>query len=68
MAASRPEDGLQLSRPRALSTDAGSEAANELGGFGEVAEEVVYEDDANLTYTDQAMDYEIGRASCRERV
>ena len=32
------------------------EAANELGGFGEVAEEVVYEDDANLTYTDQAME------------
>ena len=32
------------------------EAANELGGFGEVAEEVVYEDDANLTYTDQAVE------------
>ncbi|WP_045772938.1 transcription termination factor NusA [Streptococcus gordonii] len=32
------------------------EAANELGGFGEVAEEVVYEDDANLTYSDQAME------------
>ena len=32
------------------------EAANELGGFGEVAEEVVYEDDANQTYTDQAME------------
>ena len=32
------------------------EAANELGGFGEVTEEVVYEDDANLTYTDQAME------------
>jgi len=32
------------------------EAANGLGGFGEVAEEVVYEDDANLTYTDQAME------------
>lgn len=32
------------------------EVANELGGFGEVAEEVVYEDDANLTYTDQAME------------
>ena len=32
------------------------EAANELGGFGEVAEEVVYEDDANLTYTDRAME------------
>lgn len=32
------------------------EAANELGGFGEVAEEVVYEDNANLTYTDQAME------------
>lgn len=32
------------------------EAANELGGFGEVAEEVVYENDANLTYTDQAME------------
>ncbi|KXT71670.1 Transcription termination protein NusA [Streptococcus gordonii] len=32
------------------------EAANELGGFGEVAEEVVYEDEANLTYTDQAME------------
>ena len=32
------------------------EEANELGGFGEVAEEVVYEDDANLTYTDQAME------------
>ena len=32
------------------------EAANELGGFGEVAEEVVYEDDTNLTYTDQAME------------
>ena len=32
------------------------EAANELGGFGEVAEEVVYEDDSNLTYTDQAME------------
>ena len=32
------------------------EAANELGGFGEVAEEVIYEEDANLTYTDQAME------------
>ena len=32
------------------------EAANELGGFGEVAEEVVYEDDANLTYTDQSVE------------
>ena len=32
------------------------EAANELGGFGEVAEEAVYENDANLTYTDQAME------------
>ena len=32
------------------------EAANELGGFGEVSEEVVYEDDANLTYTDRAME------------
>lgn len=32
------------------------EAANELGGFGEVAEEVIYEDDANLTYTDQAVE------------
>ena len=32
------------------------EAANELGGFGEVAEEGVYEDYANLTYTDQAME------------
>ena len=32
------------------------EGANELGGFGEVAEEVVYEDDANLTYTDQAVE------------
>ena len=32
------------------------EAANELGSFGEVAEEVIYEEDANLTYTDQAME------------
>lgn len=32
------------------------EAANELGGFGEVAEEVVYEDDANLNYTDQSVE------------
>ena len=38
------------------------EAANELGGFGEVAEEVVYEDDANLTYTDQAMEEMVAAA------
>ena len=29
---------------------------NEWVALGEVAEEVVYEDDANLTYTDQAME------------
>ena len=38
------------------------EAANELGGFGEVAEEVVYEDDANLTYTDQAVEEMVAAA------
>ena len=38
------------------------EAANELGGFGEVAEEVVYEDDANLTYTYQAVEEMVAAA------
>jgi len=32
------------------------EAANELGGFGEVAEEVFYDEDANLSYTDQVVE------------
>ena len=32
------------------------EAANELGGFGEVAEEVFYDEDANLAYTDQVVE------------
>ena len=32
------------------------EAANELGGFGEVVEEVFYDEDANLAYTDQVVE------------
>ena len=32
------------------------EADNELGGFGEVAEEVFYDEDANLAYTDQVVE------------
>lgn len=32
------------------------EVANELGGFGEVVEEVFYDEDANLAYTDQVVE------------